>query len=52
MVRSFGRNVWSNPEPTCQHVDAETAVKASGRASLELKSLLFQGALDDRLPGD
>jgi hypothetical protein len=42
-------NVWSNPELTCQHADPETPLKAGGKASLELKTLLIQGTLDDVL---
>ena len=42
-------NVWSNPELTCQHADPETPLNASGKASLELKSLLIQGTLDEVL---
>jgi hypothetical protein len=42
-------NLWTNPELTCQHVDMETALAPGGKASLDLKILLFQGSLDDVL---
>jgi len=42
-------NVWSNPELSCQHADPETTLKAGGKASLELKTLLIQGTLDEVL---
>jgi len=42
-------NVWSNPELTCQHADPETPLKAGGKASFELKSLLIQSTLDEVL---
>jgi len=43
------RNVWTNPELTCQHADPETGLKAGGKASLELKSLIIQGTLEEVL---
>jgi hypothetical protein len=52
IVATFSRdpgNVWSNPELTCQHADPETPLKAGAKASLELKTLLFQGTLDEVL---
>lgn len=52
VVASFSRttgNVWSNPELTCQHVDPVMPLPAGGKASLEVKMLLFRGALDDAL---
>lgn len=42
-------NVWSNPELTCQHADPQSPLKAGGKASLELKTLLIQGTLDEVL---
>lgn len=42
-------NVWTNPELTCQHADPQTSLKAGAKASIELKSLLIQGTLDDIL---
>ncbi len=42
-------NVWSNPELTCQHVDPQVALPAHGKASYELKLLLFQGSLEQAL---
>ena len=42
-------NVWTNPELTCQHADPQASLKPSATASVELKSLLIQGTLDDVL---
>jgi hypothetical protein len=42
-------NVWTNPELTCQHADAETSLKAGGTASLEVKTFVFRGALEQLL---
>ena len=52
VVASFARttgNVWSNPELTCQHVDPQIAVAAGATATIEIKMLVFQGALADVL---
>jgi len=52
VVASFTRttgNVWSNPELTCLHVDPEAPLPPRGRASLEVKILVFQGSLDQVL---
>jgi hypothetical protein len=52
ILATFSRdsgNVWSNPELTCQHADPETTLKTGGKASLELKTLLIQGTLDNVL---
>jgi hypothetical protein len=52
VVASFTRttgNVWSNPELTCQHVDAETSLDPGQQAVLEVKILVLQGTLDDAL---
>jgi len=42
-------NVWTNPELTCQHADSETSLKAGGTASLEVKTFVFKGTLDQLL---
>jgi len=52
VVASFSRttgNVWSNPELTCQHVDPEKPLAAGKKAVLEVKMLVFPGALDEVL---
>ncbi len=52
VVTSFTRttgNVWSNPELTCQHVDAETSLSPGQQAVLEVKILVIQGSLDQAL---
>ena len=52
VVASFSSttgNVWSNPELTCQHVDPVMSLPAGGKASLEVKILVFGGTLDDAL---
>jgi len=52
VVASFTRttgNVWSNPELTCQHVDAETSLDPGQQAVIEVKILVLQGTLDDAL---
>ena len=52
VVASFTRttgNVWSNPELTCQHVDPETTAAPKQKATIEVKMLVFKGALDDAL---
>jgi hypothetical protein len=40
-------NVWSNPELTCQHVDPQAPLPAGGRATVEVKMLVFRGSLED-----
>ena len=42
-------NVWTNPELTCQHADSETSLKVGGTASLEVKTFVFQGTLEQLL---
>jgi hypothetical protein len=42
-------NVWTNPELTCQHADSETPLKAGGTASLEVKTFVFEGTLEQLL---
>jgi hypothetical protein len=42
-------NVWTNPELTCQHADSETSLKAGGTASLEVKTFVFKGTLEQLL---
>jgi hypothetical protein len=52
VVASFARtagNVWSNPELTCQHVDAQTSLSPGQRATIELKMLVIRGSLEDAL---
>ena len=52
IVSSFSRtsgNVWSNPELTCQHVDPQTSLALGQQAVLEVKVLIFKGALDQAL---
>ena len=52
VAASFARdpgNVWSNPELTCQHVDPEVPLPHNGHAAYELKSLIFNGSLEDVL---
>ncbi|HTS04578.1 MAG TPA: hypothetical protein VMP68_03275 [Candidatus Eisenbacteria bacterium] len=52
VVASFSRttgNVWSNPELTCQHVDPVTPLPAGGKATLEVKLLVFSGTIEDAL---
>jgi len=38
-----------NPELTCQHADSETSLKAGGTASLEVKTFVFKGTLEQLL---
>ena len=40
-------NLWTNPELTCQHADAETALLRKSQAVIEEKTVLFRGVLDD-----
>jgi hypothetical protein len=52
VIASFTRttgNVWSNPELTCQHVDPQAILAPSGRAVLEVKTLVLRGSLADAL---
>jgi hypothetical protein len=42
-------NVWTNPELTCQHVDSQASLKPGGTASLEVKTFLFRGNLEQLL---
>jgi len=42
-------NVWTNPELTCQHADPSTSLQAGGTASLEVKTFVFQGTLEEVL---
>ena len=42
-------NVWTNPELTCQHADSETSLKAGATASLEVKTFVFGGTLEQLL---
>jgi len=42
-------NVWTNPELTCQHADSETSLKAGGTASLDLKTFVSKGTLEQLL---
>jgi hypothetical protein len=52
VIASFARtagNVWSNPELTCQHVDARTSLSPGQRATIELKMLVIRGSLDGAL---
>lgn len=42
-------NVWTNPELTCQHADASTALPRGATASHRSKTLLLQGGLEDVL---
>jgi len=42
-------NVWTNPELTCQHADAETSLNAGGPAELEVKTFVFRGTLEQVL---
>lgn len=42
-------NVWTNPELTCQHADSETPLRAGGTASLEVKTFVFWGTLEQLL---
>jgi len=50
VVASFSHtagNVWSNPELTCQHVDEEKPLGPGQKTVLEVKMLVFAGALDE-----
>jgi hypothetical protein len=42
-------NVWTNPDLTCQHADSETSLKSGGTASLEVKTFVFKGTLEQLL---
>lgn len=42
-------NVWTNPELTCQHADSEVPLKPRGTASLEVKTFVFRGTLEQLL---
>lgn len=42
-------NVWTNPDLTCQHTDPETSLKAGGKATLEVKTFVFRGTLEEVL---
>jgi hypothetical protein len=42
-------NVWTNPELTCQHADPSTSLQAGGTASLDVKTFVFQGTLEEVL---
>jgi len=42
-------NVWTNPELMCQHADPETSLKVGGKVSLEVKTFVFQGTLEQVL---
>lgn len=42
-------NVWTNPELTCQHADPSTSLQAGGTASLEVKTFVFPGTLEEVL---
>jgi hypothetical protein len=43
------RNVWSNPELTCQHVDPERSLPRDAHTVYEVKVLIFKGSLEDAL---
>lgn len=50
VVASFTRttgNVWSNPEPTCQHVDPQTTLAPGATAVTEIKILVLHSSLRD-----
>lgn len=50
VVASFARtvgNVWSNPELTCQHVDASTSLAPNAEATTEMKVLVLRGTLEE-----
>jgi hypothetical protein len=52
VVASFAKttgNVWSNPELTCQHVDAAKPLPAGGVGVSEVKVLIFKGTLEQAL---
>jgi hypothetical protein len=42
-------NVWTNPELTCQHVDSDTSLLAGGTATLDVKTFVFEGTLEQVL---
>ena len=42
-------NVWVNPELTCQHADPQFSLPPGQTRSYELKSLIFQGTLEQVL---
>jgi len=42
-------NVWVNPELTCQHTDPQVSLPPGQSRSYELKSLIFQGTLEQVL---
>ena len=42
-------NLWTNPERSCQHADPSVSLKAGDTKSLELKTFIFQGGLDQLL---
>jgi hypothetical protein len=42
-------NVWVNPELTCQHADPQIGLGPEESGEYELKTLLFQGTLDQAL---
>jgi hypothetical protein len=43
------RNLWTNPDLTCQHADPDIAVPRHKTGVIEEKMLLFPGTLDDVL---
>ena len=42
-------NLWTNPERSCHHADPSIFLKAGDTKSLELKTFIFQGALNELL---
>jgi len=42
-------NLWTNPERSCQHADPFISLKAGDTKSLELKTFIFQGEIDQLL---
>jgi len=42
-------NVWTNPERSCQHADPSVFLNPGQSKSLELKTFIFKGTLNDLL---
>jgi hypothetical protein len=43
-------NLWTNPERSCQHADPSVSLKPGESKSLQLKTFIIKGTLDDLLP--
>jgi hypothetical protein len=43
-------NLWTNPERSCQHADPSISLKPGETKSMQLKTFIFKGTLDELLP--